>query len=193
MADDEAGLTVLNELTGAVVGGYDTPGQTWDVKLAGNFACLADGFGGVLVLDISDPTNPRYAGSYPTPGMAKEIYWDGENIYVADQYCLGIYRFTGTGVITAPGAGLPEQFALEAHPNPFNSELRLSLWLPGSVQALLEVFNLAGQRVARLNEAVLLPGQHEFFWRADDLASGIYLVRVQMGDFSLSRKVVLLK
>ena len=57
----------------------------------------------------------------------------------------------------------------------------------------LEVFGQTGQRVKTLVEAWRKPGAYQVLWDASNLASGVYLVRLQTGDVVQERKVSLVK
>jgi len=70
------------ELT--LAGSYDTPGYASGVTIAGDYAYVADQSSGLLVIDISDPTNPSLAGSYNTSGSAMGVDITGDYAYVAD-------------------------------------------------------------------------------------------------------------
>ncbi len=52
-----------------VVGAYDTPGLARDAVVSGTYAYVADGLGGLRVIDVSDPTGPRAVGVYNVPGF----------------------------------------------------------------------------------------------------------------------------
>ncbi len=54
--------------------------------------------------------------------------------------------------------------------------LRFSL--PAGSQAQLDVYNVRGQRVARLADGWIGAGSHEFVLEGRDLASGVYLARL---------------
>ena len=54
------------------------------MDLAGDYAFLASGKPGLLVVDISDPENPKEVGRIDTPLTAKSIKIDGSYAYVGD-------------------------------------------------------------------------------------------------------------
>ncbi|MDP6534236.1 MAG: hypothetical protein QF822_03320, partial [Candidatus Poseidoniia archaeon] len=64
-------------------GGYDTSGYAQSVAVSGGYAYVADG-NGLVVLDVSDPTNPTRAGGYDTSGSAFGVAVAGDYAYVAD-------------------------------------------------------------------------------------------------------------
>ncbi|RJP73422.1 MAG: T9SS C-terminal target domain-containing protein [Candidatus Zixiibacteriota bacterium] len=191
VADGSSGLVILN-LNGAPVGQYDTGGLAGDVKVAGGLAFVADGTGGLLVLDVSNPAQPVYAGSYRTPGPALEVHLSGGEIYVACQYALGLYRFTGLGVPPLPPP-LPAGFSLTAHPNPFNPQTTIGYRLPAPGYLRLRVYDTAGREVATLAEGWRAAGAYEARFDGSGLVSGVYVVKLESGEYEAQTKVVLLK
>jgi hypothetical protein len=66
------------------VGFWNTPSYAYDVAVAGSYAYVADGYAGLRVIDISDPTAPLEVGSCSTPGDAHGVAVAGSYAYVAD-------------------------------------------------------------------------------------------------------------
>ena len=90
--------------------------------------------------------------------------------------------------------GLPTEYSLSnAYPNPFNPTTTIEYSLPISGNVSLIVYNLLGQKVAKLLSEPQQPGYHSVTWDASSMASGIYFYRLQAGDFVQTRKMVLLK
>ena len=67
-----------------IIGSIDTPGETWAVTVVGDTAYVADGSRGLLVIDISNASNPQIIGSIDTPGNAYDVKVVGDRAYVAD-------------------------------------------------------------------------------------------------------------
>lgn len=94
----------------------------------------------------------------------------------------------------APRAGAPLEFKLnEAFPNPFNPGTVLSFQLPAASLARLSVYDISGRWVATLMDGWRAAGKHEVAFDGSSLASGIYLARLQAGQFAATQKMVLLK
>jgi hypothetical protein len=97
------------------------------------------------------------------------------------------------------GGALPQRFGLEQNcPNPFNPETVISYSLEEAGDVSMEVYNCLGQRVRILSAGNQAAGKHNVrFDGTDDtgaqLASGVYLYRLRVGDQQLTRKMVLLK
>ncbi|MBX2992044.1 MAG: T9SS type A sorting domain-containing protein [Bacteroidetes bacterium] len=112
----------------------------------------------------------------------------------------GIYRTTSP-IITAVGqttSDLPDEFKLEQnYPNPFNPSTRIRFSVPASVGAghvvSLRVYDLLGREVTTLVNEVMQPGSHEVTWDAGGLASGVYFYRFQEGEFTQTKRLILLR
>ncbi len=65
---------------------YPTFDKAQGIFVRGNYAYVADGFAGLVILDISDITNPVLVGVYNTPGYALRVYVVDNLAYVADSY-----------------------------------------------------------------------------------------------------------
>jgi hypothetical protein len=88
----------------------------------------------------------------------------------------------------------PSELHLAAHPNPFNSTVRLDFTLPTEGEVRLEVFDLLGRRVSLLLQERRGPGSHSASWSAEDLPSGICLARLAGPSGASSvRKLVLVR
>ncbi len=57
--------------------------NSWQIALAGDDAFVADGIGGLKVVDVQDPTHPRPAGGAETSGVAQDIVVSGDFAFVA--------------------------------------------------------------------------------------------------------------
>lgn len=90
--------------------------------------------------------------------------------------------------------GLPAEFTLEQnYPNPFNPTTQIKFALPKATKTTLEVYNLIGQRVATLVNSELKAGYHQVSFNGQNLASGVYLYRIEAGDFVSNKKMLLIK
>ena len=89
---------------------------------------------------------------------------------------------------------MPESYALyQNYPNPFNPDTDIKYAVPSDVSVTLKVYNVLGAKVATLVDASQKAGVYNVRWDARDLASGVYFCRLQAGDFTAVRKMVLLK
>ena len=101
--------------------------------------------------------------------------------------------------VTEQFQALPDLFDLEQnYPNPFNSETLIRYTLPRETTVDLVVYDMIGQQVARLVYGRRVAGMHTVTWDGRDdadhkLATGMYMYRIQAGEQSSSRKLLLLR
>jgi len=89
---------------------------------------------------------------------------------------------------------LPYSFNLgQNFPNPFNPTTIIPFSLPSTGRALLEIYNMLGQRVATIIDRELPAGNHTAQWKASHLASGMYLYLLSHNGELMVRKMVLVK
>ena len=89
------------------------------------------------------------------------------------------------------------------YPNPFNPTTTIKYSIPQSGFVSIKVFNLLGQEVVKLVNKEKGAGVYSIEFsakggspssgNASNLTSGIYLYRIQSGDYSLTKKMILLK
>ena len=177
--------------------------------------------GSVLSSPVIDADGTIYAGStdkhlyafYPdgrvkwmveTTGpvcSSPAIGWDG-TIYVGSDdgslYALGEARPTP---VEEPldHRTIPQVFALQQNaPNPFNTSTIIGYALPRSVDVGLKVYDLRGQEVITLVEGYQEAGQYQVCWDGRDqqgrpVASGIYVYRLQTGEFEAVKRMTLVR
>jgi hypothetical protein len=106
---------------------------------------------------------------------------------------------TSTAVGNDPNGGIPKTFILsENYPNPFNPSTVIRYGVPNATDVRLEIFNVLGQHVRTLVDAVTSAGFHEVVWDGrNELGqvppSGVYFYRLQGGQAILMKKMLLMK
>jgi hypothetical protein len=116
-------------------------------------------------------------------------------IYVISLYGAIVVSDSTTGIDdTHTGTGLPQGFILyQNFPNPFNSQTFIKYGLNKPCFVNIEVFDVLG----RLHEVLVSmekpAGYHEVIWDADGSASGVYYLRLNAGDYSQTKKMLLIK
>ena len=89
---------------------------------------------------------------------------------------------------------IPKEYKLsQNYPNPFNPSTTICFNLPLRSHVLLQVYDLLGRKVATMVNENLKAGSHTAVWNATGFASGVYLYRLQAGDYSQTKKLVLLR
>jgi len=90
--------------------------------------------------------------------------------------------------------GVPTEFSLmQNYPNPFNPTTTIRFAIPNESSVRLTVFNMLGQEVASLFQGHLSAGNHKVEFDASKLNSGMYLYRIEAGNFVSVKKMLLMK
>ena len=90
--------------------------------------------------------------------------------------------------------GNPDKFELnQNYPNPFNPSTQLSYNLKIDGEVKLTVFNLVGQSVRVLVDGFQTAGYYEVTFDANELPAGIYLYKLQIGEYSSVKRMTLVK
>ncbi len=97
------------------------------------------------------------------------------------------------GMDLSQAATVSEFALLGNYPNPFNPTTVLSYQLQAASRVNLAVYDISGRKVAGLVDGWRDAGIHEVTFDASNLASGVYIYRLEAGDFTASGKMVLMK
>jgi parallel beta-helix repeat protein len=89
---------------------------------------------------------------------------------------------------------IPRQFLLlQNYPNPFNASTVIEYQVPVHGHVKLEIYNLFGQKVATLVDSKQQAGYRTVLWDASRVSSGLYFYKLTAGDFSETRRMMLVK
>jgi len=126
-------------------------------------------------------------------------FGEGHYIYPTEQYGFGYLNSIKQTVdnstsVKDNSSNLPSEFNLsQNYPNPFNPTTEIKYSIAKNSQVTLKVYNLLGQEVALLVSQQQNSGNYTVSFNATKLASGVYMYRIQAGDFSLTKKMTVLK
>jgi len=91
-------------------------------------------------------------------------------------------------------ANLPVDYKLSQNfPNPFNPSTTIQYSLPKTVHVRLTVYNVIGQEVAILVDGVMNSGNHRAVFTAGNIASGLYLYRLEADGQVITKKMLVMK
>ena len=194
---------------------FDLSGATWAEVSYWRYYVVETTYDDVFTVDISndggaswtdletvDATTPWYRARFELDGGALPLTDQMQLRFIAEDTGGGslvealiddVAIFTTRGDVVPADAPAPVA-SLGAYPNPFNPATVLQYALPRAGHAELAVYDAAGRLVARPLAAARPAGAGEVVWRADDLASGVYLVRLRLdGEDLRATKLTLLK
>ncbi len=125
----------------------------------------------------------------------KQYWWRvrAENEYGWGDYGTRTFELETVTSSQEP-ADIPEGYSVDPnYPNPFNPVTTIGYQLPESAQVKLEVFDMLGRRVATVVEQRQSAGSYEVTFDASGLSSGIYIYRLEAGEFTETQKMNLVK
>jgi hypothetical protein len=110
-----------------------------------------------------------------------------------------VYNWTNTGEtfdlwFAESGTEMPSEFGLHgAYPNPFNPITTITYTLPEAKHVKLTFYDLQGRKVAALIDGIRASGKHELTFDGSRFSSGLYVCRLESGNLTDSKKMVLMK
>ena len=118
-----------------------------------------------------------------------------ENYLAAGTHARGIYKIDLnpiTGVEKTEN--VPTGFILsQNYPNPFNPSTKIRYRITQTGKVELKIFNAIGEKVSTLVSEIQSPGKYEIGFDGKELSSGVYIYTISVGDFSKTKKMILLK
>ena len=156
-----------------------------------------------LSVENYDKTLIGWSGQELTPGLAlgadslRYCQSAEQRQYIIDQFEWSI-NDAGmdddcNDVSTEDQARLFEFQLKQNYPNPFNPSTRIRYTLAEPSHVRLEIFDLAGRRVAFPVDGFQTAGRHDIMFDASELAGGAYLYRLSTGTTSASKIMMLIK
>ncbi len=178
------------------------PSGGGELSISGQQIYVVNQSSGVHVVDISNPESPRFAGSLPRPYGQGFSASNEDHLFVTGwDHELAVFSAQCSAVSSIPfipaGSSTP---MLDANfPNPFNPQTSIGFRLPEAATVSLEVYDLAGRLIRSIvRDEAIREGFHSVVWDGRDTsglptASGVYFYRLDAGDYSETRRMVLIK
>lgn len=90
--------------------------------------------------------------------------------------------------------GIPDKFSLKQnYPNPFNPVTRINFELPNESKVILKIYDISGREISNLIDEIRSPGYYSIDFNGSDLASGAYFYVLTAGEFSGTKRMILIK
>lgn len=176
-------------------GGYILAGDTWSQSIPDSRYLYA--------VRINELGETLWTQSYMHRGVAQAVTLSSDGGYVfAGTKFTNEARYDFLLIKTGPepqgvnftNPSAPDRFTFHpCYPNPFNAATQITYELPRAENVSLTVYNLLGEQVISLTDAVQTAGTHTLTFNGATLSSGLYFARLKTGEFSQTRKLVLLK
>lgn len=89
---------------------------------------------------------------------------------------------------------IPTEFKLfQNYPNPFNPDTKITYLIPYTGFVSLKVYDIIGKEIATLVAEVKSAGKYEINFKANNLSSGVYFYRIKVGNFSDTKKFIIIR
>jgi hypothetical protein len=146
---------------------------------------------GPVTISAQDPINL-------TPQDSMVVYYalsfGNDQTEMLDNMDLAVAKYQNITAVARENNLVPESFVLSQNfPNPFNPATKISFSVPSRQNVILKVYNSLGQEVSELVNAEMSPGNYTVDFNASSLSSGVYFYKISTEDFSLTKKMLLLK
>ncbi len=139
----------------------------------------------------------------PTFGITNDTTFtkwnESTDIALADTLWNYWQQWGWTGVKEISQSAVPQSYYIsQNYPNPFNPTTSIKVDLPKDETVRLKVYNINGKEVTTLMSGNYKAGKYEVTWNGHDgfgllVATGVYIYRLEAGDFVQSKKMVLMK
>jgi len=134
--------------------------------------------------------------------------WDNSRDIVVDNnssiFITGTSRGTGEDFLTIKysqpigidpvSSEIPHKFTLhQNYPNPFNPSTKIKFELPAAGNVTIRIFDVLGREVSMLVNEFMKQGVYETDFNSADLPSGVYFYKLIAGNFTATKKLIILK
>ena len=126
-------------------------------------------------------------------GTMVHVIWEDYRFSDAEIF----YRRNPTGNtigITSLSSEIPSSFELyQNYPNPFNPATQIKFDIQKAGNVKIAIYDMLGREVELLVNGMMEAGSYNADWNATGFASGVYFYKIEAGDFSAVRKMILIK
>jgi len=89
---------------------------------------------------------------------------------------------------------IPDNFILyQNFPNPFNATTNINFFNNKKSFIIIKIYNITGKEIETLTNKEYKPGEYSLKWDANNYSSGVYFYRIEAGDFTNVKKMILIK
>jgi hypothetical protein len=154
---------------------------------------------GVLVSTNNGSTWRSKREGLPSSTSGIQLLINGNYIYLGDGYinpqrC--VYRRSLSEIIDVKkiSSEIPSKYSLSQNfPNPFNPSTKIEYSIPKSGLVTIKVYDILGKGIATLVNEIQSPGTYSVDFNGAELPSGIYFYRLQAGNYTETKQMILIK
>jgi parallel beta-helix repeat protein len=177
--------------------GFSLPGGDRMIALWTDSVAVDNDPGVTATLTLPGLSDQRMTGIDVLNGFQQEMITEVENgnlvirnLMVKD-YPIILSSASAVDIATDRS---PFTFALlQNYPNPFNRQTTITYELKENAQVSLKIYNIFGQLVETVVNDYKTAGYHSVLWNASNVSSGLYFYRIEAGEYTETRKCLILK
>jgi hypothetical protein len=179
-------------------GGYIIAGYTWSfgqgdrdayiVRTDSNGDTLwTKTFGGIDI-DYGRSIHETYDGGYVMTGYTYSFGQGDADIFLVK------INSDQTGITDDVYQEYPGAISLgQNYPNPFNASTMIKYSLPRASDVKIYIYDILGREIQTLVEHEQPAGYHQIVWDAGDYSTGVYFLRLQAGNYTVSKRLTIIK
>ena len=140
-----------------------------------------------------NPATQTFSGSPSSAGSSiiKVTVTDNDSAKASCTFTLNVSPHTA---INPKGEQIVNEYELfQNYPNPFNPNTKINFALPKQGLVTLKIYDITGREINTLVNEVKQAGYYTVDFNASHLSSGVYFYKIQSGDFSSVKRMVLIK
>lgn len=173
----------------------------YKVTLRGDTAILSN-FYCAHIMDVSDPSDIQKIGTIWDGGFDHTVFPSGEIVIfhgVNYEYSMQVYPAPYGSSEAQPSNHVVAGNLLSIRPNPFNPQTMVSFNLPVAAPVNIRIYDLTGRLVKTLASGEFMSaGLQSWTWLGRDsqgreVSSGVYLVRLEAGQYRATGRMVLVR
>ena len=140
-----------------------------------------------------NPATQTFSGSPSSAGLSiiKVTVTDNDSAKASCTFTLNVSPHTA---INPKGEQIVNEYELfQNYPNPFNPNTKINFALPKQGLVTLKIYDITGREINTLVNEVKQAGYYTVDFNASHLSSGVYFYKIQSGDYSSVKRMVLIK
>ncbi|MBL8015800.1 MAG: T9SS type A sorting domain-containing protein [Ignavibacteria bacterium] len=164
------------------------------------YACGNSG----AIIRTTDGGDNWFPQTSPLNEILTDVWFTSANTGYISNWSGKILKTTNGGItfINSISSEIPKAFSLEQnYPNPFNPATKLKFSIPllrgvdgaAGRGVLLTIYDALGKEISTLINEEMIPGTYEVKWNAADFPSGVYFYELRAGNFSQTKRMILIK
>ena len=171
--------------------------QSWAGPLGSKW-WIMDPVTGEYLDSFGEPVADELTAGEPVPGGANGprggFFTDANTVYTVDFYLWSLDKWTYTASSVDNDVTVLDKFALKQnYPNPFNPTTVIPFSIEKESDVKLTVYDMLGNEVQTLVNSRMNRGSYQVTFNASDLATGVYIYRLETAGKSISKKMMFLK